>query len=57
MKRFRTGKHDGRAESERYVNMAVGGSWRRAGNIRVADDVVSEKTGDNRVAVGVDELW
>jgi len=56
LKRFGQEKHDGRAEGEHYVNIAVGGSRRRAGNIRLADDVVSEKTGVNSVTVGVGEL-
>ena len=37
----------GQAASERYMNMAAGGSRRRAGNIIRADDIVGEKIRDN----------
>ena len=45
------------AESERYLNMAVG-RFPRDGvaNIHPADDIVSEKVSDNGVAIGMGEL-
>ena len=46
----------GQAESERYMNMAAGGSRRRAGNIIPADEIAGEKLSDNGVGVGMGGL-
>ena len=46
----------GQAGSERYMNMAAGGSRRRAGNIILADEIVGEKLSDNGVGISMGGL-
>jgi hypothetical protein len=38
------------------MNMAAGGSRRRAGNINLADEIAGEKLSDNGVGVGMGGL-